>query len=406
MATGAKTSWLRNPLIPVAVAGVLLVVGWYFTTSLAGGFQNFVYQADGFLHGSVFYRVLPPSLIDNSQTNGHYYWAPGPLPALVLMPLVAVGGIHSWQTVLTYFLLPLSLWLAYKLARRYKFLTGDAIWLAIAFVFGSLYLGSVVRPQAWQFSTIIATLAVLLGLYEYLTRRRLWLVGIYFACALATRVTAGLVIAVPVLDVLLNSPMPWRERWQRLVQLLWPMVVAGLGLLWLDYARTGNFLDSGYWSANINADIRPLRTQYGLFSWVNIPTNLYYYFLSPPYLVREPGTLHLVWPFLRASSSMGFFLLSPFFLYLFRAPLKQRWDKILAVVAVGMTVLLLSYYAVNVYEFGPRYLIDVLPLYYLLLLTCFTEQKLWRRDYIFILVSSLWNTYLFWSLLAAVWGWW
>ncbi len=85
---------------------------------------------------------------------------------------------------------------------------------------------------------------------------------------------------------------------------------------------------------------------------------------------------------------------------MFRVSLRTRFDKIVAVVAAGLTLLLLSYYAVNVYEFGPRYLVDVLPLYYLLLLASLAEHGVWWRDRALILLSACFNIFLFWTFLT------
>ncbi|MDZ4226311.1 MAG: hypothetical protein U1C66_02385, partial [Patescibacteria group bacterium] len=158
---------------------------------------------------------------------------------------------------------------------------------------------------------------------------------------------------------------------------------------------TGSLWDTGYRSAQVSAPLAEVRAKDGLFSLRNIPTNVFFYFLVPPRPVFEPGTYRLQPPYVTANIAMGFFFLSPIFLYLWRLRGGDRTMRLTMFVAAGMTLLILSYYALNAWEFGPRYLTDVLPLYYLLLLTCFSDSKLIMRDRVLIALSAIFNLYLF-----------
>jgi len=388
---------VRSTVYVLAIIFILTVVA-FSSNQFTATAQKFVYQADGFLHGSVFYHTLPPSLHDSSVVNGQYYWAPGPLPAVLLMPGVAIFGLVPLQVYLNMLLLLAALVLTYLLAKQDKFSTQDSLWLALAFTFASIYLGEAYRAHAWQVSSAAAAVAVLLMLVEYRGRQRPWLVGLAAAAALATRLSAGLALLVPVLAMLFASGKSWQQRIDWLKRALAPIAVALLLLASLNYARTGNWWDTGYGSAQVSGLLAEVREREGLVSLKNIPTNVYFYFLATPRPVFVPGTYQLRLPYLTANIAMGFFWLSPIFLYLWRLQLKERFKKIVALVAAVMTVLLLSYYAFNAWEFGPRYLTDVLPLYYLLLLTCFVDNRLVTRDRVLIALSAAFNLYLFTSM--------
>src|SRR3989338_7224534 len=130
----------RSLFFYVPVGGLLLgfVVSAFIFQHFTNNYDNFVYQADGFLHGSVFYHTLPPILHDSSVVNGQYYWAPGPLPAVLLMPGVAIFGLVPLQVYLNMLLLLAALVLTYLLAKQDKFSTQDSLWLALAFTFASI----------------------------------------------------------------------------------------------------------------------------------------------------------------------------------------------------------------------------------------------------------------------------
>ena len=54
----------------------------------------FNHLADSFLHGQLHLRLLPSSLHDLSFFDGRYYLYWPPMPAVVLMPFVAIFGVN------------------------------------------------------------------------------------------------------------------------------------------------------------------------------------------------------------------------------------------------------------------------------------------------------------------------
>jgi len=53
----------------------------------------FNYLADAFLHGQLFLRLKPEVVRDLSLFKGHYYLYWPPMPAIVLMPFIAIFGV-------------------------------------------------------------------------------------------------------------------------------------------------------------------------------------------------------------------------------------------------------------------------------------------------------------------------
>ncbi len=397
----AASSWVRSHGTAVMLAAVGVGLAWGMNlATVTFETEQYVYQAHGFLHGSSFFIELPPSARDVSHQGAAAYWPLAPLPAVLLVPLVALFGIMPWQTMVNFALVPFALFLAYKLGRRTDYAAGDALWLSLAFVFASVYVGVTLRGASWQFGSAVGGLLALGAACEHLGRRRPWLTGLMAAGAFLARPTAGLATLIFLVLAEWWSGVPIPEKRRRLAVVAVPVVVAGI--LWggLNFLRTGRVTDSGYLSADINRNIADLRERYGLFSLANIPTNLYYYFLSGPLPLKDPITLHLAPPYIVGNFSMSFFLLSPIFLWAF-AVRRPSADVRAAAWAAGVTVaVLLSYYSVNVHEVGPRYLIDVLPFLFLMLLWRFRGRPLptWAKGVIG--ASMLLNLYLSYTLLA------
>src|SRR5947207_2501890 len=55
-----------------------------------GESMHFVYLADGWLHGHLYLNTVPPSTADYTFQNGHWWVAFPPLPAILMLPLVAI----------------------------------------------------------------------------------------------------------------------------------------------------------------------------------------------------------------------------------------------------------------------------------------------------------------------------
>ncbi len=359
--------------------------------------QYYVYQADAFCRGQLHYAYTQADLRDTATIGGRHYLPLGPLPAVVLMPLVALFGILPFQSYLMGILTALVAYFAYRLARRFALAPAAALWLAAAFTFGSVYAGVAYIPFAGQFAAAAATVLGLAALGEYMGRRRFWLIGMLLAGVLASRpvgVVLGLFVVLDALWGIKESAAPARSQLQKLWPLAVPVVFVAGALMYMNYVRFGSAWDFGY--AHVDFGIithRSELSEYGLFSWKVVPSNLYHYFLALPEPVTAPGSLHLVPPYLRSGESLGFFFVSPIFLWLFASKLASRRERLaLAAAGCGLAVLL-GYFAVNVYELGPRYLVDVLPLLYFLLCSYFVRQPLEFRHRLVIAVSLLANLY-------------
>src|SRR3954452_8196856 len=61
----------------------------------------FNYLADAVLHGQLFLRQVPPNVHDLVQFNGKYYLYWPPLPAVLLMPFVALFGVGFYDITFT-----------------------------------------------------------------------------------------------------------------------------------------------------------------------------------------------------------------------------------------------------------------------------------------------------------------
>ncbi len=369
------------------------------------GAQQFVIMAEGFIQKRVDMPRLDSSYgnLDTVFLSGKYYWPEPPLPGIILIPFVFIFekfNLLFYQGYLQFFVTLGVFFVAYKLARQFSLTKINSLFLAFAFCFASIYSFVAFFTEAWYFSQTITVFLFLTALYEWYTKKRLGLIGIYLFCIFLTRATSIFAISFFVLATLFENKNLTRKHLSNTLLLIVPVITSIIIFLGYNYARFGNIFTTGHTINNIQPATQALmREKYGLFRLENISTNIYWYFLAPPQPVLEEGTYHLVPPFLRPHDwGMSFFIMSPIFFLIFtRIRKKMDYEDLFIWVASGLTVFfLLTWNSTGYFQIGPRFLLEVLPLWYILLLKVIKTQKFKRYYYLVIILSSITN--LFWIL--------
>ncbi len=89
-----ESPW-RSGLLALIVYG-LCALRWQ-----ASGWAYFNYLADAFLHGQLYLRLMPPTTTDLVYFGGRYFLYWPPLPAILLLPFVAMFGANFSDTLFT-----------------------------------------------------------------------------------------------------------------------------------------------------------------------------------------------------------------------------------------------------------------------------------------------------------------
>lgn len=376
---------------------LLFILLVFFTNLLMKwGEQQFSYLAQSFLHGKLYFLEKPFRWDDAVFYNGRYYWPLGPFPAVLLMPFVWLSnlfGVFFYQGFLQFFLVIGVGYLFYLIALKRGFSKEDSWFWAFAFCFGSAFIGIALIPWSWQFAEAITVFLLFMTLYEYINHKRYWLIGIYMSFAFLTRVTAGIGIIFFILEIILRS----RQRMRDLIRLLLPLAIAMSLLAWYNYARFGSITEQGY-SMQISGELVAKAREYGLFSPIHIPGNLYYFFLSTPLPVFRDSVSHVLkFPFIANNPwGMSIFITSPYLLLLFFQKHKDAESKMVWLTVGIVALIVFSYYGIGYRQFGYRYSLDFLPWLFFLLIKNWQGKKLipiWLKR--FIMISATVNLYLF-----------
>lgn len=368
-------------------------VAWILIFNLAGisTHQHFAWLAESFWRGRLDIpaeRILADSPIDISYRDGRYYWPLEPLPAVLMMPLVPWFGADAQLLLQITVALSLAL-LAYRLARLTGFTAPDAVWLSFLFCFGSVAIGVISLNAPWYVGNTVAALCLLAALVEQRSRDRTVVIGFFAGLAWISRLTAGLGTVYFFVCELLR-PGSWRSKAGRLVRLAVP-VAGGIALAALyNHLRFGSPFDTGHAGHYLRPDGPEARrlAEYGLFSLAHAGRNFYFYFLKLPELYRY---LPAVSPY-----GVSIFLLAPVFILAGRSRVRHRVEFIaVAVATAGTLAVFLSYFTTGFWQFGPRYLMDILPYWFLLLLLALRSDGFGTRHKMMIAASAGLNMTLF-----------
>lgn len=402
-----------NPemIIIFTLTTIALMTSMVVAYRLADTGQQFTDLSRSFLTGRLYLTNSVNIWSDTVWHNEHYYWPAGPLPAFVLMPFVFALdwlSIPFYQAQVQMVLTLVVFILCYWLARHFRYNNLDATYLAFAFCFASVFQAAIMISTSWYFAHVVATVLLLLSLFEYFTKKRYWIIGVLVGFTFMTRATAGLGILFYLTDVITDSSFSRKQRTSSLAQLLVPVIVASMILGGYNFARFENPFDNGYkrannWQHGLQSD-EYVRREYGLFQLINIPTNIYYYFLKglDPVLAELAETnvdYILKPPYINVGhQGVGFFFVAPIFIYAFRTDWRKRIVTLSLIPISAILLILLTYYWPGGWQIGPRYTLDFLPFAFLVLLFSFPNFTLSPLAKTIIIGSAFFNYFL--ALLA------
>jgi hypothetical protein len=360
--------YYKNPLTYL-IALFLLILA--FTNYILIQQQQFVLLAKSFLSGSLALTDIGGRVSDTVLIGDKFYWPLGPFPAVLLIPFVYFFDSFK-QGYLQFPLNILNFYLVYKIALILKVDRGRSLLLAVFFILGSIYTPVGALPASWYFAQIVSCTLLILSIYEFLTKRRYLLIGIFIAAATATRFTM-ITASIFFIYYLLKRPF----NYSNLLKFLIPLVISINLLGTYNYLRFKNPLESGY-KLQLIPDEPKARRDIGLFSIQHIPGNLYYMLFKGPDPVFRDKSHLLKPPFITFDSyGLSIFFLSPILFLIFIADYKQELNKLSLASSLFMLLPIITYYGIGQKQVGYRYALDFLP--FLFLITASASKKVNKK---------------------------
>ncbi len=269
---------------------------------------------------------LPPPEERTSRTQrrcAKYYVSFPPMPAVLMMPGVALLGQKFNDVWFTIFFAACNVALVFVLLRRLseegrsRRSTTDNLWITAFFGAGSVHLWCSVMGQVWFTALVVGVTFTLLYVLAAMDARHPFLAGLALACGFATR--TPLLFSVVffayfffVRDGKLRSDIGRsREFWRDGVLFAAAPLVVGVLLMLANHARFDSLSEFGH-SYLAHGQLGRIR-DYGLFNVHFVSRNLASMFVLLPKLQPEapfiiisrhglalwvtmPALLYVVWP--------------------------------------------------------------------------------------------------------------
>jgi hypothetical protein len=380
---------------------------------------HYVYLADALLHGRLDLAGMPSSY-DLLLFDGKAFVAGSPLPALLLMPLVAVFGSGVSDILFGVVLGALNVALVHSLFGRW--------WLTLLFAFGTPHLYLAALGSVWFNAHVVAIFFGLLAVRTGLSATgaasatgavsatgamsatgvasyRMFLAGLWPACAGLARPT--MLFGAVFFLVLMWVFHPGRDfttktlRHQEMLGDTWRLgvlvvnrralaafgaaIAIGVGAHGAyNAARFGSPVEFGYGYTAGAPNITSTYARYGGFNPRFLPCNLFVSILSPPevngyvppitydvcgYLLDGVALSDASAPITPNPLGMSLFVATPAFVLLFAA---RRRDPLVIAAWAGLLATMIPlwmYHNTGSLQFGYRYWMDAAPMWLVLLST-------------------------------------
>lgn len=384
----------RNLIIAVILfvvaLGSIFILERRFHIPIRGVSNNpqYVYQAESFLHGRWDLDISAKAR-DVIVLQGKKYIVYPPLPAILMMPGVAIFGLSFSDILFTTLFAAVNLPLMFLLFEQVR-ANGlvrrswiEHIIFSLALYYGSINLWLSLGGRMWFTGQILSFTFALLALLVAFRRHYAWS-AVLLGCACFCRPTlvfgflflyylawqdAGSQHLLERFIASLRRRQPdWSKvPWRRLIPPL--AVTAGVVVLFMlrNLAVFGSPLETGY---GILIKQRYPAVMHGPFNIRYIPSNIVAnFFTFPGVSFTGPFDRHPVFNMLNNGVAISVFVTTPLFLFLFWR--NRRFDPMRAAlwVTVGLIVLaVLLFHGTGWYQFGARYLFDGYTFAFLLLL--------------------------------------
>lgn len=395
----------RVLLIALLIYGLTVMLGEHTRSS---GMAYFNELANSFLHGRLDVPV-PSSKHDLTEYEGRWYLPFPPLPALLLLPGVALFGVDGVNAVLfSIVMASLGVVCVHGMLRALAargLIALDArgtLWLTALFGLGTVYWSVAILGSVWYLGQVTSVALVAAAGWMAAERRPL-AAGLALGAAILGR--PNLILTAPFLWALCAVDSP---RSRAALRLLLPAIAAVGALLLYNQARFGTPLDFGYRTANVPPKLAADLRELGQFHWQYVTRNLAaMLWLLPQWDAKRQM---LVPNF----EGMSLLLTTPAIVYLARARAAAgtesgsgsgsgtRWVIRGAWLSIGLLLLpLVSYYNTGWMQFGYRFSLDfAVPMIALLAIAAGPHpSRLYRALIVAGIAVNLWGVAAWMSML-------
>jgi hypothetical protein len=288
-----RTISLRpSGVLPVSVVFFIFLTVYGLTAGASLGRHSlaphFVYLAESLLHGRLDLLHIPDPPYDLTPFAGRWYVSFPPLPSLLMLPPVAIGGLAISDIAFSVLLGAVSLAFLYNaLARLGIQNTASRIWLCLLLGLGTPLWYCAALGSVWYTAHVAAVTCLCLYCLEVVGQNRPIPAGLWLGLGFLSR--APVLLAFPLsLTVGLHRDHSVRRRMRFLFLFALGVAPALLGQAAYNWARFGHPFEFGYRWMDSPGPLMERQAAWGQFSLHFLPENLYTLLVRPPLVSLAP----------------------------------------------------------------------------------------------------------------------
>ena len=360
---------------------------------------NFAYfnlLAESFLSRKYDLIHPPANPFDLSLYQGAVYLPWGPLPAIILMPAVRIGGIEISDRVYTPLFGAINVTLVFLIlvliGRMFpKFHLQEAIILTIFYAIGTVNFSVSTVGQVWFTSQVMTLTIFLFSLYAlfkyFISRHWFWLSVALIFWLISITGRLWYVMFTPLyLGSFFYFPQEQKERTFIIISFLLSALIMVRFYGVYNLRRFGSLFETGYTYQRQANNFIKIEKDYGKYNSFFLAKNVWYEFIKPLLPPRfKPDPM-----------GNGLLATSPVFILLFFFWKKTMNKKIFFLLLSGVvsyTIPVMLFFGTGYVQFGHRYLLEIIPLLVFMTALCISSIS---RKLLYVLVIC--------SILIHSWG--
>lgn len=305
-------------------------------------FNAHVRQAFSFLQGHTY--IDAPNWIEHAHFKGYDYQLHPPLPAFLIMPVVAIWGMDTNQVVLSLLFGALDVAMAWRMLRCFDLDLNARVWLTVFFGAGTIVWTETVNGSSWEVTMLVANVFTFAALGEIFSRAHAARVGLWAGLAALARYDLAF-----VWPFYIGLMIARRKGLRDLAAMLPGFALAAVVFVVFNEVRYGGPFDRGVFIFAI-----PSETQH-LFSLQYLPGNLYTLLFMAP---SVNGNFPYIHPTIGGQCIL---LTSPAFVLALRPSFRRAIPALLILAAFVAIIPSLFYFTNGFAQFGTRHYMHAFP---------------------------------------------
>jgi len=356
---------------------IFTLIIYFITSPGETPYDHFIRLSRSFLNGKYYITENPTWLSELiPASNGTFYIAYPPMPAIILSPIILIFGSLFEQQYLAHILGALTVFFTYKISLKIKNDIKIAVWSTVLVSFGTIiwYLSSV--GSSWYLAQVSSFFFLMAALNESLAKKRPFLVGLLLGASYLSRLTT--ILSFPLFLYLVKG----KKKKNIIIFFLGilPFLAFNFGY---NYLRFGTIFDKGY--ILIPGVLNEIWYQKGLFNLSYIPRHLRVIFASFPIIQNKFPYIIPSW------MGLSIWITTPAFIYSLFSNIKEKIVKLSWIIITLISLVIFSHGTTGFTQFGYRFAVDFYPFLIFLTIKGASKNTLKWHHLVLLIISVIVN---------------